>query len=121
MFLKIIGVILIVIGLYWAYNNVGIDLMDICIDDQEEMLPITCQIKSDCVNYLTSAYTIGYPKTELFTDILEETTSCKDGHCYLKSFDFKNNLINQRCGDNQSIISYKVTGKDIMAIKGGEK
>lgn len=117
MLFKLIGVALILFGLFWAYNNVKIDTMEICIDVQEEMLPITCQVQDDCVMYLTSAYTVGYPRSALFTSILTETTSCNEGHCYLKSFDFKDNLVNKRCEGNQTSLSYKVTGKDIMAIK----
>jgi len=115
---KIILAAIVIVALYWGFNNFKVDTMDICMSNQEELLPITCEFQEDCVMYLTSAYVAGYPRTELFQEILTDTTSCNEGHCYLKSFDFKDNLLNKRCESNTSLMSYKVTGKDIMAIKG---
>ena len=111
---------MIVVGGYYAYDNLKLDTIDICIAQQENMLPITCQVQQDCVMYLTSAYTTGYPRTDLFTSILTETTSCKEGHCYLRSFDFKENRLDAaKCYTNETSLTYKVTLKDLSSINGG--
>jgi hypothetical protein len=114
----IIG-ICIVFALIWAYSNFQIETMDVCISKEEVMMPITCEIQQDCVMYLTSAFTVGYPRTDMFTSILSDVTSCQNGHCYRKSFDFKDNrLLTKQCSINETVMSYKVTLEDMASVRG---
>jgi hypothetical protein len=117
--LRLIGIVVVIYAIFWAYGNLKIDNIDICVAEEEILLPITCLQKDDCTLYLTSSFTEGYPRTELFTSILEDTASCVEGHCYLKTFDFRDNMANKRCMQEQMKLTYKVTSKDILAIKEG--
>jgi hypothetical protein len=116
---KAIIAVCIIFAFIWVYNNYEVDTMDVCIGNEEIMMPITCQLQNDCVMYLTSAYTVGYPRTDMFTNLLTDVASCKDGHCYRKAFDFKDNrLLTKQCTINETTLSYKVTLKDMAAIRG---
>lgn len=116
---KILIAALIIFAAWYGYNNYKYDTTTVCIENQEELVPVTCEVQDDCVMYLTSAYTAGYPRSDLYTGLLTQVTSCKENYCYLKSFDFAENMPNKRCEDNMTSMLFKVTLKDIMAVKGG--
>lgn len=117
-FANIIIIALLVIGAWYGYSHFKIDTMEVCMDQNKDLIPITCEVQNDCILYLTSAYTNGYPRSDTFTGILNQVTSCDDGHCYLNSFDFKENRPNNRCEANETALVFKVTLEDMMAIRG---
>lgn len=104
---------------WYAYGHINVDNLDVCQGKQKNMIPVTCQTNEDCVMYLTSAYTAGYPRTNVFTKILSQTSECAKGYCHITSFDFQDNKPNKACGLNETMTPYPVTLKDILAIKGG--
>ena len=112
LFGKIIILIIILAGAWYAYNNIYVDVSKICISKNAQELPITCIKDQDCVNYLVSAYTIGYPDTLTFRNILNEVTYCQGGKCQKKLFVFKDS-----CSGNETSLLYRLTPKDWIAIK----
>lgn len=76
------------------------------------------KITADNVIIDCDGYTI--ENTKIYgTGILTQVSSCKEGHCVLKSFDFAENMPNKRCEAEQTPLLFKSTLKDLIAIRGG--
>jgi hypothetical protein len=109
--LKILAVIALIIIGWWAYNNYEVKTVSICVGQEDKMLPITCEVRDDCVKYLTSSLTGEYPRTDLTLKILDDHASCKMGTCYVKQFNY---LDAKGCGTGQMLYRYSVTVKDMV-------
>lgn len=108
---KIIGIIIIAVILLWAYNNVKVDTLTICVGEEITPLEATCVESSDCAKYLTSIYG-EYPDTPMYNYLLTQTTTCNQGKCEQQNFRFKD-----VCKTGEQPLVYKVTLKELMSSK----
>lgn len=109
---KIFMIIVIIFAGYWAYNNVNITTITICVTDQREQTSITCVTSRDCAKYLTSLYG-EYPDTAMYRHILSQTAICSLGQCELNEFEIKDKCV----PGEERAIRYKATLKDIISTK----
>ena len=106
---KIVFIALICLALFWAFNNVKIGTMTVCVSQDSNELDVTCVENFDCVNYLTSLYGT-YPDTPMYQFILTQTTSCELGNCQLRNFTF-----DRTCLSGETPVVYKVTASELLS------
>jgi hypothetical protein len=114
---KLILIIGLLIGGWWAYNNWEVKQVTICVSETEKEVPYNCETRQDCVNILTTKEISGYPSTTITTKIIDDHSICKMGRCYLQEFDFLANKENG-CSSGEMLQQYGLTPKDIMKLRG---
>ena len=111
--------VLIVVGWY-AYSNYNFQTVEICTSKTATELAIPCDTASDCIAHMKVMYATTYPETDVFNGIMTQVSGCNtNGMCTLKSFDFAENRPSGKCEPTETNMIYKVTLKDLMAIKEG--
>lgn len=105
---KIFMIIIIMFAAYWAYGNINVSTVNICISQEKQQTSITCVTSRDCANFLTSLYG-DYEDTSMNRFILSQTTTCNIGQCEINHFERK-----KQCSPGERSIKYKATLKDIL-------
>lgn len=111
LFGKLITIAIIVVAIMWAWNNIKIDTLTICVGDEITPLEATCVESSDCARYMTSVYG-QYPDTPMYNYLLTQTTTCNQGKCEQQEFRFKD-----VCKQGETPLVYKVTAKELISSK----
>lgn len=107
---KIFWIIIIAVVAIVLYEAWKVDSIQFCVNEEPKVLQATCVTKSDCVNYMTSVYG-NYPDTELYQNVLDETTSCRSGKCSIDEF-----YAADSCPSSTSTLIYKASAKDKVNI-----
>jgi hypothetical protein len=108
---KLILIAIICALAFWAYGNVKMDTLTVCVGENSTELDVTCVSNTDCVNYLTSLYG-AYPDTPMYEFVLSQTTSCELGKCQQRDFAF-----DRVCEPGETPIVYKVTLEELWSKK----
>lgn len=113
MMLKLLAFIALVAIGWYAYHNIAVKEVNLCVGETDRILPITCQDRQDCVDYLTSPVSGEYPKTPMTEKMLDDHASCKMGQCYVREFSYLDTLPGG-CASNQMLYKYPMTTKDMV-------
>lgn len=108
---KILVIALLVLAAFYAYDNVKIDTVTVCVEKQSEELAVTCVDNSDCAKYLTSLYG-SYPDTPMYRFLVEEASTCSLGTCDIRNFEFRD-----ECVAEEVPLVYKVTAKELLSTR----
>jgi hypothetical protein len=108
---KVLVIALILIAGWYAYENVKIDTVTVCVEKNSTELAVTCVESSDCARYLTSLYG-SYPDTPMYRFLVEEASTCSLGTCDIRNFEFKD-----QCVEGEVPLVYKVTAKELVSTK----
>lgn len=107
---KLFWIAIIIVVAIVVYENWETGSVQFCVNDNPTEMDVTCITKTDCVDYLTSVYG-SYPDTELYRNVLDETSSCRSGKCVVDEFYDANT-----CPSTTSTLIYKTTIKDKVKL-----
>ena len=113
---KIVGLILIILVLWFAAVSIEVDNESVCVKENQRKTEFTCIKNNDCIHFMT-AMDNGYPSTPMYKTLLEHSTSCNERQCYIKDFELRKDKQNQKCAEGESEMMYKVTPADWIILR----